>query len=312
MIRLRLQVSVCFWVALLTLPVLAANPISPQSLKTHVRYLSEQCVPRDATHPENLDKAAAYIKQQFTNAGGRVTEQTYTVDGKTYRNVIVQFGPVEGERIVIGAHYDAVLKTPGADDNASGVAGLIEMAYMFSYMPPRTCVELVAFTLEEAPFFRTELMGSAIHAAELEKSGVKVRYMLSLDMIGYFSGPRGAPRPHKSLLSWFDPGHGDYIVVVGRIQEAKLADKVRSILSKTSRLPVVSLTAKPGLPHIDRSDHFSYWKHGYPALVIADASQLRGPHYHAKTDTADTLDYERMARVVQGIHAVVNDDGDVL
>ena len=142
--------------------------VDPMRLEAHVRVLSEKLIPRDWKHPENLDQAAAYIRQEFEVAGGRVREQSYEMDGRTYRNVVAVFGPETRDVVIVGAHYDAFGNFPGADDNASGVAGLIELAHSFGKVPLRSRVELVAFALEEPAtmegpgLFRGPYGGSAV------------------------------------------------------------------------------------------------------------------------------------------------------
>src|SRR5687767_1615141 len=146
-------------------------------LQEHVRWLSDIFVPRDEAHTDNLDRAAAYIRREFEKAQGLVSEQAYEVKGKNYKNVIAQFGPDTKERIVVGAHYDAAGPYPAADDNASGVAGLIELAYLLNNAQLPMRIELVAYTLEEPPYFRSKFMGSAIHANSLKEQGVVLRVM---------------------------------------------------------------------------------------------------------------------------------------
>ena len=164
-----------------------SSTLNLRRLEEHVKVLSEDLVPRDQSHPENLDRVADYIKGQFSHTHGLVSEQPFQVRGRTYRNVIVTFGPPTEDRLVVGAHYDAAGPFPGADDNASGVAGLIELAYMLDGAGIPVGSQLVAFSLEEPPYFRTEMMGSAIHALSLKRNGVEVRAMICLEMIGYFS-----------------------------------------------------------------------------------------------------------------------------
>ena len=158
--------------------------VEPARLEAHVRKLSVELGPRDESHIENLDRVAAYIKAEFSQTTTSVSEQTYRVQGKSYRNVIAEFGPNSEERIVVGAHYDTAGPFPGADDNASGVAGLIELARLLAQQPPPMRVELVAYSLEEPPYFGTTGMGSSVHAESLRKQNIRVRAMFSLEMIG--------------------------------------------------------------------------------------------------------------------------------
>jgi Zn-dependent M28 family amino/carboxypeptidase len=284
----------------------AAVTVEPARLELHVRMLSETFIPRDESHPAVLDQAAAYIRSELAQAGGRVSEQPYTLDGKTYRNVIAMFGPATHERIVVGAHYDSVAaNVPGADDNASGVAGLIELAYLLGQTLLPVQVELVAYTLEEGQHFRTQRMGSAVHARSLREQGVPVRAMFSLEMLGYFTDAPGSQRYPHPLMKLFYPAQGDFIAVVGKLDQPLIVRRVKQAMQGASPLPVYSINAPRSVPGIDFSDHRNYWDAGYDAVMITDTAFYRNPHYHTPQDTADTLDYARMGMVVQGVHAAV-------
>ncbi|HYO99877.1 MAG TPA: M28 family peptidase [Pyrinomonadaceae bacterium] len=281
-------------------------PVDAARLEAHVRMLSETLSPRDAGHPENLDRAAAYLRQEFERAKAAVvSEQPFEARGQTYRNVIASFGPRTNELVVVGAHYDTAGALPGADDNASGVAGLIELAYLLGRTPPAARVELVAFTLEEPPYFRSPLMGSAVHAASLRSQGFAVRAMLSLEMIGYFSAQPDSQQYPLSFLKAFYPSRGNFIAIVGKMDQGRTLRRVKKAMTGASPLPVYSINAPRSIPGVDFSDHLNYWNEGYDALMITDTAFYRNPHYHSSADTPETLDYERMASVVQGVYAAV-------
>lgn len=296
--------------ALVTQPLLLSAQgnglvsIAPARLEAHVRMLSETLFPRDAGHPKNLDRVAAYIRQEFAHAQGRVSEQPYEVMGTTYRNVSAMFGPDTKERIVVGAHYDAAGERPGADDNASGVAGLIELAHLLSKTPPSICVELVAYTLEEAAF-HTAQMGSAVHAESLKQQGIPVRIMFSLEMIGYFTDAPDSQSFPLALLAAFYPSQGNFITVVGKLDQGLSVRRVKKAMRSASPLPVYSINAPRWVRGVDFSDHRNYWDAGYKAAMITDTAFYRNKNYHTAQDTADTLDYQRMALVVQGVYAAV-------
>ncbi|MGH8009051.1 MAG: M28 family peptidase, partial [Candidatus Binatia bacterium] len=278
--------------------------VSPARHEAHVRMLSETLFPRDVGHPENLDRVAAYIRQEFERAQGRVAEQPYQAMGSTYRNVIALFGPDTKERVVVGAHYDTAGERPGADDNASGVAGLIELAYLMSKTSLPVCVELVAYTLEEAAF-HTAQMGSAVHATSLKQQGIPVRVMFSLEMIGYFTDAPHSQSFPLSILAAFYPAEGNFITVVGKFGQGSVVRQVKKAMRSASPLPVHSINAPRWVRGVDFSDHRSYWDVGYKALMITDTAFYRNKNYHTAQDTADTLDYQRMAMVVQGVYAAV-------
>ncbi|HNB71467.1 MAG TPA: M28 family peptidase [Acidobacteriota bacterium] len=285
--------------------------VDPARLEKHVKTISQELGARDCLHPENLDQVARYIEQGFRTATATVSDQKYLVDTKPFRNVIGQFGPDTPERIIVGAHYDTCGPRPGADDNASGVAGLIELAHLLGQTKLKTRVELVAYTLEEPPYFRTQQMGSAVHARSLKSAGTKVRAMVSLEMIGYFTDAENSQTYPLPGLSVLYPSKGNFIAVVGITGQASLVRTIKQAMTGASSLPVYSINAPASVPALDFSDQLNYWNEGYPAVMITDTSFFRNANYHQKTDTADTLDYKRMAQVVEGVFAAVKELSDI-
>ena len=310
LILATLGVLAWFWITqpLFSQPQMGQTiSVDPARLETDVRELSEKLLPRDQTHPSNLDRTAAYIRARLAETGGRLSEQPFTISGNTYRNVICSFGPQSNERIIVGAHYDSYHEYAAADDNASGVAGLIELARLLSHTNLPLQVDLVAYTLEEPPYFGTAHMGSVMHAQSLRKDGVKVKAMLSLEMIGYFSDAPDSQSFPVSLLRAFYPSRGNFIAVVGSLGEGGMARRVKRAMIGSSSLPVYSISAPRFVPGIDFSDHLSYWKAGYAALMITDTAFYRNHNYHTANDTAEKLDYQRMAMVVAGVYGAVID-----
>lgn len=288
------------------MPIASTPPaVDARQLEKHVRYLSEDLHPRNHANLENLEKAALYIQRSLEASGARVSTQEVMVQGTPYRNVIARFGPPTGPVLVIGAHYDSHDHTPGADDNASGVAGLLELARLLGRSPPTRAVELVAYTLEEWPHFRTENMGSAWHARSMKAANREVELMLSLEMIGYFSDEPGSQRFPFPVFGWLYPDKGNFIALVGKLEHFGLMRKAKAAMAGATTLPVRSINAPPTtLQGIDFSDHRNYWKEGMAAIMVTDTAFLRNPHYHRAEDTAEKLDYARMGKVVQGVFAV--------
>lgn len=297
----------------LTQPVLSSSnsskspTVDAAALRKHVDFLADPKFPRSYPRAENLDRAADYIRQQFSRSGGTVTEQTYQVDEQTYRNIIVTVGPDTRERIVVGAHYDSYGNMPGADDNASGIAGLIELANVLAKAHLDRKVELVAYTLEEPPNFRTANMGSTVHATALKKNGVNVRAMICLEMIGYFTDKENSQEYPVAALKSVYPSKGEFIAVVGSIQDASLTRQVKAAMQSQGTVPVWSINAPPALPGIDFSDHLSYWAQGYDAVMITDTAFYRNKKYHEPADTTDRLDFKRMAEVIAEVSVAVQD-----
>ncbi len=281
------------------------DAVDPERLKKHVRTLTESFHPRDSAHPENLARAAAWLTEALGQAGGRVRQEPFEAEGARYVNVVATFGPEEGERLIIGAHYDAAHTTPGADDNGSGVAALLELAAFLGRHTPALRVDLVAFTLEEPPFFRTPFMGSTVHARALREAGVAVRAMVSLETMGYFSDAPDTQRFPVPALKLRYPSTGNFIAVVGQLGEDTLVRSVAGAMQSGSRVPVELISAPRSLQGVDFSDHLSFWDVGYPAVMVTDTAFFRNPNYHTPQDTWDTLDYARLAEVVRGVQCAV-------
>ncbi|MCW5655645.1 M28 family peptidase [Hydrogenophaga sp.] len=286
------------------IPIASTPPaVDARQLEQHVRYLSQDLHPRNHEHHENLERAAAYIQRALEAFGADVSIQEVVVEGTRYRNVIAKFGSPTGPVRVIGAHYDSHGDTPGADDNASGVAGLLELARLLGRSPPPRAIELVAYTLEEPPHFRTEHMGSAWHARSMSAAHRDVELMLSLEMIGYFSDEPGSQRyPFPALASLY-PDRGNFIALVGRLDDFGQMRKVKAAMAGATTLPVRSINAPATLRGVDFSDHLNYWNEGMPAIMVTDTAFMRNRNYHQPQDTFERLDYERMAKVVQGVYA---------
>jgi Zn-dependent M28 family amino/carboxypeptidase len=271
--------------------------VKAKRLQAHVQHLSVDLHPRRFDHAAHTKQAAHYIAREFTAAGAQVSEQKIVVSGVEYKNVIARFGSTTGALVVVGA--------PGADDNASGVAGLLELAYLLGRSEPKQAIELVAYALEEPPFFRTENMGSAWHARSLKAAGREVRLMLSLEMIGFFSDAPGSQHYPVLGMDWVYPRQGNFMALVGQLKNFSLMRQAKALMAGATDLPVYSANAPPQLHGIDFSDHLSYWREGFPALMVTDTSFLRNPHYHQTSDTFETLDYRRMTQVVQAVYAAV-------
>lgn len=291
-----------------------SNPskVDRERLVAHVRMLSQDLHPRSYDDNANLDKAARYIAAEFAAAGARVKFEPVLVGGMRYHNVVAQFGPEGGPLVVVGAHYDACRisdrapgSTPGADDNASGVAALIELARQLQQAPPTQAVELVAYTLEEPPFFATPDMGSAWHASGLREARREVTLMLSLETIGYFDNRSGSQRFPVPGMSHMYGDRGDFIAIVGRFGDFGQTRRAKALMAGASPLPVRSINAPAFVQGVNFSDHRNYWPAGWAALMITDTAFLRNPHYHRPSDILDHLDFDRMAQVVQGVEAIV-------
>jgi Zn-dependent M28 family amino/carboxypeptidase len=270
-----------------------------EALRQTVIHLSEYLSPRDYTNLENLNATADYIKNEFSQLTDKVSYQTYVVDNQEYKNVVARFGPENGSMIVIGAHYDVADPLPGADDNASGVAGLLELARLLSKNKLTQPIELVAYTLEEPPFFAGKKMGSYIHANSVKNKNVEL--MISLEMIGYFTNEADSQKYPLGLLSWFYPSRGNFIAVIDQVFSNAGAQLKKTFKSHTE-LPVYSMNAPASLPGVDFSDHRNYWLFDIPAIMVTDTAFFRNTNYHTAEDTFEKLDYDAMSEVVYGVY----------
>jgi hypothetical protein len=282
--------------------------VSATQLRAHVDSLCSTPGPRNSDNLIGLNAAADYILRNFKQYSEHIEEQKCRAGWTDYRNIICSFGPMDAERLIVGAHYD-VFTNPGADDNASGVAGLLELARLLDTLKPnlKYRVDLVAYTNEEPPYFRTEQMGSAVHAKYLHDNKINVKGMICLEMIGYFTDEEKSQSYPLDILHLFYPEKGNFVAVVGQLWQRKIVRKVKSGMLAGSEISVKSINSPKWVVGIDFSDHLNYWKYGYDAIMITDTSWYRNDQYHETGDTPDCLDYERMAQVVSGIYnAMVN------
>ena len=255
----------------------------------------------------SLNKTADYIYRTFKEFSEEVYFQEFPVGGNRYKNVICSINTHLEKRIIIGAHYDVAGDTPGADDNASGVAGLLELLRLLHNKKTNYRIDFAAYTLEEPPFFGTKKMGSFIHAESLYKEKAKIKVMISLEMIGYFSDKEGSQQFPLPFMNFFYPEKGNFIGVVGNLFQRGITKRIRDLMRKGSDISVYSINAPSILPGVDFSDHRNFWHFGYNAVMITDTAFYRNPNYHRKTDTIGTLDFEKMYSVIKGIkYALLN------
>ncbi len=274
-------------------------------IKTHMYRITKRDTFRHFANPKELDSVAAYLFGKLSAYADTVYYQPFQVNGTTYRNVIASFGTENKNRIIVGAHYDVCGNQEGADDNASGTVGLLELGRLFHGKKLKNRIDLVAFTLEEPPFFRTEDMGSAIHAKSVSKNKEQIIGMISLEMIAYFKDAKGSQDYPIQLLKWFYGGKGNYITLVRKSEAGKFVRRFIRQFKKTKQLTAKKFSAPKSLPGIDFSDHLNYWDVGIDALMITDTAFYRNKNYHNKTDTMETLDFGRMAKVIDATFQVL-------
>jgi hypothetical protein len=280
----------------------ATPPLSDTTIiKQHLTVLTKTPQPRNYKNVPQLDETADFIKKTFELYTDSGVFQPYVEHKQIFKNVIASFGPKDAPRIIVGAHYDVCDRQQGADDNASGVVGLLELARLLKGQTLKNRIDLVAYSLEEPPYFRSELMGSFVHAESLSKQKVSVLGMVCLEMIGYFKDEPKSQTYPIGLLSMIYGNKGDYITLIRKFGAGAFARQFSKQFINAQTIKTKTFVGFSWLEGIDYSDHLNYWKFGYSALMITDTSFFRNPNYHQPTDTMETLDLNRMSQVIDAV-----------
>lgn len=283
-------------------------------LRAHVEKLGGEIGERNVYRPAALEAAAVYIEEQFRALGHEVGRQEFTAARQTVRNIDVTIPGAGGagkadEIIVVGAHYDSVHGAPGANDNASGVAAVLEVARLLKGQKLARTIRYVAFVNEEPPFFQGPQMGSVVYAGRCKERGEKIVAMLTPETIGYYSDAQGSQR-YPGMLAQFYPKVGNFITFVGESESEALVSRVVESFRRHAKFPSEGGAAPASIEGVGWSDHWSFQRQGYPALMLTDTAPFRYPHYHTSDDTPDKCDYDRMSRVVAGLARVVAELAD--
>jgi hypothetical protein len=289
-------------------PLTAEETQLRDRLRGHVAVLAGEIGDRNILQYRALRQAADYIATRFRGLGLEVREEPYRVDDQEVVNLAAEVkGAIHpDEMVVIGAHYDTVPGSPGANDNGSGVAALLELARIFADKKPARTIRFVAFVNEEPPYFQTDEMGSRVYARHARERGEKIVAMLSLETIGCYSdAPKSQHYPPPFNL--FFPDTGNFIGFVSDLGSRALLQRTIGTFRATTRFPSEGLAAPGWVQGIGWSDHWSFRQEGYPAVMVTDTAPFRYHFYHETDDTPEKLDYGRMARVVAGIGRVVED-----
>jgi len=276
--------------------------------EAHVTELCKNPAGRNFIEKKGLDAARKYIAGQFESSGYKVQFNEYQINGDAVANIEVELtGSSHPEKIIIvGAHYDAVPGAPGANDNGSGVAAILELADRFRDKSFQRTVRFVAFVNEEPPNSMTGNMGSFVYAKKAAKDKENIIAMFSLETIGYFSDEPGSQQ-YPPLFNLFYPKKGNFIAFVGNLGSRGLVSKSIRSFRAHSTFPSEGIVAPAFIPGISWSDHWSFWKHGYPAIMITDTAPYRYPAYHTSEDTPDKVDYEKMVYVVKGVEKMIQE-----
>jgi hypothetical protein len=269
-----------------------------ERLREHVQAIASK--PHHRWAPAELEAAAVYIEERLRAAGHAVQREEFRSTGAVVRNLFVEERGARrpGEIVVVGAHYDAVVGAPGANDNGSGVAAVLELARAAREWRPDRTWRFALFVNEEPPFFQTAEMGSRVHAERARERGERIVAMYSLETIGWYSDAPGSQH-YPFPFSWFYPDRGNFLAFVANLASRDLVHQTIATFRAAAQFPSEGVAAPGWIPGVDWSDQWAFWRAGVPALMITDTALYRYPHYHTAQDTPDKVDYERLARVVR-------------
>jgi Zn-dependent M28 family amino/carboxypeptidase len=290
----------------------ALKPLTPDenllagNLRKHVAAIASR--EHNVFKPAELEAAAQYIEKTLAGMDYAVAAQRFPSGPSEVRNVEVQIkgSARESEIVIVGAHYDSVLGAPGANDNGSGVAAVIELARLFKGSNPARTLRFVTFVNEEPPFSQSDAMGSRHYSRRARERGETIVAMFSLETIGYYSDAPGSQR-YPLPLGLFYPSTGNFVAFVSNLTSRALLHEAIASFRRHAGIPSEGIAAPAWIPGVDWSDHWSFWREGWPALMVTDTALYRYPHYHSGEDTPDKVDYERLARVVTGLHGMLRD-----
>jgi Zn-dependent M28 family amino/carboxypeptidase len=283
-----------------------------QNLRAHVKRLAGEIGERNTFRHQALQAAAEYIEREWLQQGYAVERLGYELSGKRCFNLeITRSGEARKDQILlIGAHYDSVLGSPGANDNGSGVAALIELSRLFADLKPAMTVRFVAFVNEEPPFFATEQQGSMVYADMARRRGDDIRLMVCLETMGCYSDEPGS-QSYPPLFKLFYPDRANFIGIVSNFRSWSAMRRLAAAFRKSSDFPVETTAMFSFVPGVSWSDHRSFWAQGFRAVMVTDTAFYRYPHYHAATDTPDRLDYSSLSRVTVGLHSALAELADI-
>lgn len=278
-----------------------------EELRADVQTLAGDIGERNTIRYAQLNAAAEFIENSFSKAGLKPRRDTYELNGHACHNIEVEIPGKSPEVVLIGAHYDSVFGAPGANDNGSGVAAVLALARRFAGKAGQRTLRFAAFVNEEPPYFLSSKMGSYVYAQRCKQRGDRIIAMISLETIGYFSdAPNSQSYPAPGLGAFY-PKIGNFIGFVGNVGSRGLLRRTISIFRGQKKIPSQGAALPGFIPGVSWSDQWSFWQHGYSAIMITDTAPFRYPHYHLSTDTPDKLDYDRFALVVSAMEAVIVD-----
>lgn len=286
----------------------AQEKIIEDNLQRDINKLAVEIGARNYNNYENIITAKDFLESAFEEAGYKVNKQEYKINNQIFTNLEVEIKGVEkpDEIVVVGGHYDTAFTSPGANDNGSGVAAVLELARRFADKKPNRTLRFVEFTNEEPPYFWTENMGSLVYAKGCKERNENVVAMLSLETMGYFSEEEESQK-YPFPLNLIYPSQGNFIAFVGDINSSSLVKKTVNYFRNQVKFPSEGVAIFGNIPGVGWSDHWSFWQQGYQGIMVTDTAPFRYEHYHTVDDIPDKIDYEKLARIVAGLEKVVGE-----
>jgi Zn-dependent M28 family amino/carboxypeptidase len=278
-----------------------------EELRANVQKLAGEIGERNMWHYAQLNAAADFIEDSFSRVGLHTRRDSYQTGGQPCHNIEAEITGNRPEIIVIGAHYDSVFGSPGANDNGTGVAATLALARRFASAKPKQTLRFVAFVNEEPPYFLSGEMGSQVYARRCKERGDNISGMISLETIGYFSDAPNSQTYPSPGLGLFYPKVGNFIGFVSNVTSRALLRRVIAVFRKQAKIPSEAASLPAFVPGVSWSDQWSFWQQGYPAIMVTDTAPFRYPYYHSSNDTPDKLDYDRFTLVVSGMEKVIQE-----
>jgi Peptidase family M28 len=288
-----------------------AAPLSPdeialrEELRADVQKLAGEIGERNMWHYAQLNAAADFIENSFSRAGLHPRRDSYDLHGQACHNIEAEIPGARPEILLIGAHYDSVFGSPGANDNGTGVAAMLALARRFAGRKAEHSLRFVAFVNEEPPYFLSDEMGSFIYAGRCKARGDRISAMISLETIGYFSDAPNSQTYPAPGLGIFYPKVGNFIGFVSDVHSRALLRRAIALFRKHAKIPSEGAALPAFIPGVSWSDQRSFWRNGYSGIMVTDTAPFRYPHYHSSSDTPDKLDYDRFTLVVSGMEKVI-------
>ncbi len=290
-------------------PLTASQQQLRDDLNRDIKIIAEDIGEHNYIFYSNLIQVENFLKKRLSQAGYSVNTQEYSVNGQVFRNLEVEIQGTEkpDEIVVIGAHYDSVVGSPGANDNGSGAVAVLSLAKLFATTHPKRTLRFVEFVNEEPPFFWSENMGSLVYAKRCQERQENIVAMLSLETMGFYSQARNSQQYPVNILRLIYPNQGNFIGFIGNIGSRSLIHQVIAKFRTSAEFPSQGVSLPNFIPGVGWSDHWSFWQVGYPALMVTDTAPFRYPYYHTQQDTPDRIDYDSLTYVVSGLQSVIQD-----